>query len=84
VLLASPGVGSKVVDEIEDWLAGHGKRFQLDPFPVDQALAQALDHLEAVLERGDDAEFLAAFVALPQLRRSLRTAMPERCACRCP
>lgn len=70
-LLAGHGVGPKLVEEIEAWLAGRGKRLRSDPLPTAEALAQALRHIAALLDRGDDGTFLAAFVALPELRRSL-------------
>ena len=69
-LLGRPRVGPRVVAEIDAWLAAHGRRFRPDPAPVADALAAALDHIEAMLEGRDEDAFLSALVALPELRRS--------------
>lgn len=82
--LSSPVVEPKAVNEIEDRLTGYDTGSRLDHLPVDQPPALAIDHLEAVLERERNAKFLTAFLALPQLRKSSRIAMPERRACNCP
>ena len=70
-LLAQRGTGQIVVDEIEAWLTAHGKQFRKGPPSLEAALFQALGHIDAMLEGTDDGAFLAAFVALPELRRSL-------------
>lgn len=70
-LLGRPQVGPCVVAEIDAWLTAHGRRFRPDPAPLSDALGEALDHIEAMLDGNDDDAFLSALVALPELRRSL-------------
>lgn len=71
-LLAKRGVGRRTVDEIEAWLARHGRRLWPAREPVQAALARAITHLEAVVEGRDEHATLHAFLALPELRRALR------------
>lgn len=71
-LLAQRGVGQRIVDEIETWLIAHGKVLREGPASLQAALAQAVNHIEAMLDGADESAFLAAYLALPELRRSLR------------
>jgi len=70
-LFARAQVGPRVIAEIDVWLAAHGKRFRPDPLPVSEALAQAIGYIEAILDETHEHALLSAFVALPELHRSL-------------
>ncbi|MGU3536814.1 hypothetical protein [Methylobacterium sp. A54F] len=76
-----------MVDEIEVWLDIHGKRLRAGPASLRTMLAQALDHIEAMLEAKGDSPFLAAFVSLFELQRAMALhggANPSVIEIRCP
>ena len=61
-----------IVEEIQAWLAAHGKDFRRGPALPETTLAQAIGLIEGMLEGADQNAHLAAYVALPELRRSLQ------------
>lgn len=77
-LLAQRGVGPVIVHEIQVWLTAHGKQFSRGPALPPTALAQAITLIEAMLEGLNPDAFLEAFVALPELRRSLDAQTARR------